>query len=117
MRGRRKCRVVGNPGNAGANMGHPCRVVGPAKGFEGESCGTRGRFEGEGCGIPHLAKNERDVGHPAVAAGIEAKSALVYQARDHFGPVLLPSRRRASMPAFSSINRPKSQIRSDRRLR
>ena len=37
------------------------------------------RLEGETCGIPHLAKNERDVGHPAFAAGIEFKSAsLVY---------------------------------------
>jgi hypothetical protein len=29
------------------------------------------RLEGEACGIPHLAKNERDVGHPAISAGIE----------------------------------------------
>jgi hypothetical protein len=34
-------------------------------------CDTRNRFEGEACGIPHLAKNERDVGHPAIDAGIE----------------------------------------------
>jgi hypothetical protein len=33
-------------------------------------------FEGEGCGIPHLAKNERDVGHPAVVAGMEPKRCL-----------------------------------------
>jgi hypothetical protein len=34
-------------------------------------CGTRSGFEGEACGIPHLAKYERDVGHPAIGAGIE----------------------------------------------
>ena len=38
--------------------------------------GTRHEFEGEACGIPHLAKNERDVGHPAVVAGIEPKRDL-----------------------------------------
>jgi hypothetical protein len=32
------------------------------------------RLEGETCGIPHLAKNERDVGHPATGAGREPKS-------------------------------------------
>jgi hypothetical protein len=37
------------------------------------SCGTRERLEGEACGIPHLAKNERDVGHPTIVAGIEPK--------------------------------------------
>jgi hypothetical protein len=26
-------------------------------------------IEGESCGIPHLAKNERDVGHPAWVRG------------------------------------------------
>jgi hypothetical protein len=31
---------------------------------------------GESGGIPHLAKNERDAGHPALAAGIEAGAAL-----------------------------------------
>jgi hypothetical protein len=41
------------------------------------SCGVRKRLEGEACGIPHLAKNERDVGHPAVFAGDEAQRALV----------------------------------------
>jgi hypothetical protein len=30
------------------------------------SCGTRIGFEGKTCGIPHLAKNKQDVGHPAV---------------------------------------------------
>ena len=33
-----------------------------------------GQFEGKSGGIPHLAKNERDVGHPAIGAGIEPKS-------------------------------------------
>jgi hypothetical protein len=28
-------------------------------------------LEGKTCGIPHLAKNERDVGHPAMISGIE----------------------------------------------
>jgi hypothetical protein len=34
----------------------------------------RDRLEGETCGIPHLAKNERDVGHPAIGAGMEPKA-------------------------------------------
>src|SRR5271170_2119160 len=38
------------------------------------SCGTRDRLEGEACGIPHLAKNERDVGHPATRGGDRAKA-------------------------------------------
>jgi hypothetical protein len=50
------------PTYAGANVGHPVR-----------SCGVRKRFEGRACGIPHLAKNERDMGHPAIVAGIEPK--------------------------------------------
>jgi hypothetical protein len=33
-------------------------------------------LEGKAGGIPHLAKNERDVGHPAVVTGIESKSAF-----------------------------------------
>jgi hypothetical protein len=32
---------------------------------------------GERSGIPHLAKNERDVGHPAMVAGLEPKSAFL----------------------------------------
>jgi hypothetical protein len=40
------------------------------------SCGTCGGHEGEACGIPHLAKNERDMGHPAIAAGIEPKERV-----------------------------------------
>jgi hypothetical protein len=39
-------------------------------------CGSRSRLEGETHGIPHLAKNERDVGHPAIGPGIEPKSVL-----------------------------------------
>jgi hypothetical protein len=38
---------------------------------------ARSRLEGETCGIPHLAKNERDMGHPAIAEGIEAKRLFV----------------------------------------
>jgi hypothetical protein len=38
--------------------------------------GTLDRLEGEACGIPHLAKNERDVGHPALVAGIEPKKGV-----------------------------------------
>jgi hypothetical protein len=37
-------------------------------------CGTRYRLEGEAVGIPHLAKNERDVGHPALGQEIESKA-------------------------------------------
>jgi hypothetical protein len=40
------------------------------------SFGTRIRLEGEACGFPHLAKNERDVGHPAIGPRIEHKSAF-----------------------------------------
>jgi hypothetical protein len=35
---------------------------------------ARSGLEGKACGIPHLAKNERDVGHPAIVAGIEPKN-------------------------------------------
>jgi hypothetical protein len=42
------------------------------------SRGTRQMLEGETRGIPHLAKNERDVGHPALVAGIERKSAFLH---------------------------------------
>jgi hypothetical protein len=35
------------------------------------------QLEGEACGVPHLAKNERDVGHPAVGAGIDPKGEAV----------------------------------------
>ena len=38
MRGRGSCCVVGNPGNAGANVGHPCGSVGPRR-LEGKACG------------------------------------------------------------------------------
>jgi hypothetical protein len=34
-------------------------------------------LRGESGGIPHLAKNERDVGHPALVAGLESKNALL----------------------------------------
>jgi hypothetical protein len=33
------------------------------------SCEARSRLEGDPCGIPRLAKNERDVGHPAIGGG------------------------------------------------
>jgi hypothetical protein len=35
------------------------------------------QHEGENCGIPHLAKNERHVGHPATSAGIEPKCPFI----------------------------------------
>jgi hypothetical protein len=31
------------------------------------------KLEGEACGIPHLAKNERDVRHPVIADGMGPK--------------------------------------------
>jgi hypothetical protein len=37
-----------------------CEHVKPAAGLKGKDCG-----------IPHLAKNERDVGHPPLVAGLE----------------------------------------------
>jgi hypothetical protein len=40
-----------------------------------QSCGERCWREGKAYGIPHLAKNERDVGHPAVGAGLEPQKA------------------------------------------
>ena len=39
-------------------------------------CVTLNMLEGEARGIPHLAKNERDVGHPALVAGIELKPSV-----------------------------------------
>jgi hypothetical protein len=45
-------------------------------GPEGKAVVARDRFEGKACGIRHLAKNERDVGHPAIVAGMELKGAL-----------------------------------------
>jgi hypothetical protein len=40
-------------------------------------CGDYQRFEGEARGIPYLAKNERDMGHPAVVAGIVLRASWV----------------------------------------
>jgi hypothetical protein len=37
---------------------------------------VRKRFEGKACGIPHLAKNERDVGHPATDGGDRAQKRV-----------------------------------------
>jgi hypothetical protein len=37
----------------------------------------RERPAGKACGIPHLAKNERDVGHPATGGGDRAKAPRV----------------------------------------
>ena len=50
-----------------ANVGHPYRSVETAAWCDPGSdlvriCGDRFRLEGESCGIPHLAKNERDMG-------------------------------------------------------
>jgi hypothetical protein len=43
----------------------------------GQICEARSRIEGESCGIPHLAKNEPDVGSETERRGrkIERKSA------------------------------------------
>jgi hypothetical protein len=54
------------PTYAEANVGHPYRVVTPVTGLRGEVCG-----------IPHLAKNERDVGHPGFAAGMEPGRSIL----------------------------------------
>jgi hypothetical protein len=40
------------------------------------SCWDRPRLEGQTCGIPHLAKNKRDVGHPAFVKRIESKGGV-----------------------------------------
>ena len=37
---------------------------------------ARNGLVGEARGIPHLAKNERDVGHPAIVAGIESEKRV-----------------------------------------
>jgi hypothetical protein len=44
-------------------------------GAPARSSGDRVRIEGKSCGIPHLAKNERDVGHPALVEGRSPKGA------------------------------------------
>jgi hypothetical protein len=53
---------VGNPGNAGTNVGHPWRAVGPV------TC-LRGRPA-----VSHIWQNRADMGHPAIGEGIEPKS-------------------------------------------
>src|SRR5580698_8334001 len=50
------------------------RTLRRTQGTRTDPCDRR-RLEGETSGIPHLAKNERDVGHPALAAGIELPSS------------------------------------------
>jgi RNA polymerase sigma-70 factor (ECF subfamily) len=54
------------------------------------------RLEGKVRGIPHLAKNERDMGHPAVLAGIEPKS-------DEGG--LIAAARQGDQGAFAELYR------------
>jgi hypothetical protein len=63
IRGRGWRCVVGNRGSAGA------------RGTRTEPWDPK-QLGGDCCGIPHLAKNERDVGHPAIVAGIEPRSAF-----------------------------------------
>jgi hypothetical protein len=58
------------------------------------NCGTHDRLDGETCGIPHLAKNERDVGHPALVAGIEPTKAMIpEQTRPAIAAGIEPKRR------------------------
>jgi hypothetical protein len=45
-------------------------------------------LEGEARGIPHLAKNERDVGHPAIGDGIGPKNAGTEFSSTLFRPYL-----------------------------
>jgi hypothetical protein len=40
---------------------------------------ARVRPKGKTCGIPHLAKNERDVGHPATRGGIDESTLVAVQ--------------------------------------
>jgi hypothetical protein len=71
--------AVSQPTYAGANMGHPYGVVETEASMRGDllyhsprmlvrtwdtlqSRGGRSGLDGDTCGIPHLAKNERDVG-------------------------------------------------------
>src|SRR5271156_121634 len=61
--------------------------------------GTRERLEGEAGGIPHLAKNERGVGHPALVTGIEAKRACAcYSYRRASTGTKLAARNAGNMP-------------------
>src|SRR5271168_1253427 len=43
--------------------------------------------EGKSSGIPHLAKNERDMGHPSLGEGINSPSS---QPRSHYFPSCTP---------------------------
>jgi len=51
------------------------------------------KLEGRRGGIPHLAKNERDMGHPAIVVGTERglSSRILSTPFVHLGRVLLPS--------------------------
>ena len=55
------------------------------------SCEVRSRLEGEAFRIPHLAKNERDMGHPAIGVGMEP------QKRVHSTLSLIPENRLRGM--------------------
>ena len=53
------------------------------------------RLEGKARGIPHLAKNERDIGHPAIGDGREPKGAwtgLALVAASYRNPATLKGR-------------------------
>ena len=65
IRGPGECSEVGNPGRPSFSA----HVRWGERGAPVWSCGTRQRLEGETDGIPHLAKNERDVEHPSIGRG------------------------------------------------
>jgi hypothetical protein len=65
---------------------------------------ARDRFEGKACGIPHLAKNERDVGHPAIVAGMELKGALAGSSIPEAPPYPLSSRPKRSAVERSAVS-------------
>jgi hypothetical protein len=48
---------------------------------------------------------------------LECRTFRHYHALDHFGPIFVSSRKRASTPALNSMSRPKSQMMSESRLR
>jgi hypothetical protein len=70
-------RCSGNPGNAGANVGHPYRVVAPETGLRGRSLVSHiSRRTSEMWDTACLARGYR-VGRPALVAGIERQSVFL----------------------------------------
>ncbi len=78
------------------------RTLARTWGTRAEPLGPR-QLEGEACGIPHLAKNERDVGHPAMAEGIEPESPLTEGTAQDKGRLRGLTRLRMKATVLSSV--------------